>query len=78
MASQFIDLDLAKFSNISNTLALERMEIGSDAAVLQIDDACKRLVEKRTDRSNWEVSRLGLRFMSAASLISFVTIITNC
>lgn len=42
-------LYLAKLSNIAYTLALERVEVGRDAAVLNVNHASEGLIEKGAD-----------------------------
>jgi hypothetical protein len=51
---------LSKFADIANTLALEGAEVSGDAAVLEIDDSSERLIEKRPDGQNREVTGFGL------------------
>lgn len=38
--------NLSKLANIANALTLEGLEIGCNTAVLQINDAGERLIEK--------------------------------
>lgn len=51
---------LSELADIANTLALEGAEVGSNTAVLEIDDSSERLVEERPNGQDWEVTGFGL------------------
>ncbi|KAL3709208.1 hypothetical protein TMatcc_002998 [Talaromyces marneffei ATCC 18224] len=42
----------AKLSNVTNTFALEGLEVGGNTAVLEVDNSSKRLVQKGTEGAN--------------------------
>lgn len=44
-----VDLDLAKFADVADALATKTLEVGGNTATLKIDDACSRLVHKRSN-----------------------------
>lgn len=47
---------LAELAHVTDLLALQRTEVGCDAAVLQIDDAGEGLVQERANRQDREVA----------------------
>jgi hypothetical protein len=51
---------LSELADIANTLALEGAEVGGDATVLKIDDSGKRLIEKRSNGQDREVTGFSL------------------
>lgn len=51
---------LAELANVSDSLSLERLEVGGDATALQVDNTSEGLVEEGTDRGNGEAAGLGL------------------
>lgn len=59
VGGEFVDLDLAEFSYVTDLLALERAEVGGDAAVLEVHDARKRLIEERSDGEDGELASFG-------------------
>ena len=52
--------NLAKFTDVADSLALERAEVFGDSAALQVDEARERLIEQRANRSDREVPGFGL------------------
>lgn len=52
-------MDLAKFTDIADFLALQGLEVGCDPRVLEIDNAGEGLVEEGADACDWEVSGFG-------------------
>jgi hypothetical protein len=60
---------LAKLSNVSNPLALERLEVGRDAAGLEVHDTSEGLVEERTNRGDWEATSFGLTLELAMKFV---------
>lgn len=57
---ELVDLDLAELADVSNSLALERAEVGGDARVLEVDHAGEWLVQEAADGEDREVPSLGL------------------
>jgi hypothetical protein len=53
-------LDLAELADVTDALALERGEVGGDAAVLEVDDAGEGLIEEGADGGDGEVTSFGL------------------
>lgn len=60
VAGELVDLDLAELADVADALALERGEVGGDAAVLEVDDAGEGLVEEGADGGDGEVTGFGL------------------
>lgn len=52
---------LSELAYIANSFSLESLEIGSNTAVLEVHNACERLIEKGTNRQDRKVSGFGLR-----------------
>jgi len=52
MCSEFVELDLAKFADVADLLALEGGKVGSDAGRCQVHDTSERFIEKRANRLN--------------------------
>lgn len=57
---EFVDLDFAEFAHIADSLALERVEVRGDSAVLEVHQTGEGLVEERADRVDGEVTGFGL------------------
>lgn len=51
---------LAKLSNITDTLALEGLEVGGNAAFLEIDNSGERLIQERSEGGDRKVTGFGL------------------
>lgn len=60
VSGELVDLDLAELTDVTDTLALERGEVGGDAAVLEVDDAGEWLVEEGADGGDGKVTSFGL------------------
>lgn len=60
VAGELVDLDLAELADVADALALERGEVGGDAAVLKVDDASEGLVQEGADGGDGEVTSFGL------------------
>lgn len=60
MRGQLVDLDLAKFADVADLLALEGGEVGGYARGLEVDDAREGLVEEGADRLDGERAGFGL------------------
>lgn len=58
--SELVNLNLSKFADVANALALEGAEVCRDARVFEVDNTCERLVQKASDGSNREVASLSL------------------
>jgi hypothetical protein len=52
--------NLAKFSNVADTFALEGLKVSGDATVFKIDNSGKRLVEEGSKRGDGESTRFCL------------------
>lgn len=57
---ELVDLNLSELSNIANFLALQGAEVFSDSAILEVHNTGERLVKKRANRGDREVTSLGL------------------
>lgn len=57
---ELIDLDLAELADVSNSLTLERAEVGGDARILEVYHAGEWLVQETADREHGKVTSLGL------------------
>jgi hypothetical protein len=55
---------LPKFTNVSDSLALQGAEILRNAAILEIDNSSERFIKERSCRDDREVAGFGLVFMS--------------
>lgn len=64
MRSELVDLDLAKFTDVADSLALEGSEIGGNSRILQIDDSGEGFVEETSNRNNGEVASFSLWYVS--------------
>lgn len=60
--------NLAEFTDVADSLALERTEVLSDSVALQVDKTGERLIEQRANRSDREVTGFGL---FPVSILSF-------
>lgn len=52
--------NLSKFTDVADSLALERAEVFGDSTALQVDKASEGLIEQGANRSNREVTGFGL------------------
>lgn len=60
MSGKLVDLNLTELTDVANALALQGGEIGGYAAVLEVDNSSERLIKKRTNGGNWEITGFGL------------------
>lgn len=60
VAGEFVDLNLAEFADVADAFAFEGVEVGGDAAVFEVDDSGKWLVEEGADGRDGEATSFGL------------------
>jgi hypothetical protein len=61
VGGQLVDLDLAEFADVADSLALEGLEVGGDPGRLEVDDTREGLIKKTADGRDWKATGFGLR-----------------